>query len=317
MFNAARRLAALGIMGINRRNADFTLRHNPRRYYPLVDDKLRTKELAVQAGIPVPELYLVVEKEFQVRRLAAQLQRYQDFVIKPAHGSGGDGIVVIAGRVGANYRTAGGFLMPQEEIDHHVFNTLSGLYSLRGSTDQALIEYRVELDPCFQEISYLGVPDLRIIVFLGVPVMAMLRLPTRSSAGKANLHQGALGVGVDLATGVTRGGAWRQEIIREHPDTGCSLHGVAIPHWETMLRLAARSYELTHLGYLGVDMVLDRDKGPMLLELNARPGLAIQIANQAGLLPRIDLIEKNYRDMAPGVRVALAQQLFGIGQTAD
>ena len=280
MWNAARRLAALGVMGINRRNADFTLRHNPRRYYPLVDDKLRTKELAVQAGIPVPELYLVVEKEFQVRRLAAQLQKYQDFVIKPSHGSGGDGILVITGRVGANYRTAGGVLMPQAEIDHHVFNTLSGLYSLRGSTDQALIEYRVDLDPCFQDISYQGVPDIRIIAFLGVPAMAMLRLPTRLSTGKANLHQGAIGVGVDLATGVTLGGTWRNETIREHPDTGSSIHGLAIPHWDTMLRIAARSYELTHLGYLGVDMVLDRAKGPMLLELNARPGLAIQMANR-------------------------------------
>ncbi|MCX5892262.1 MAG: alpha-L-glutamate ligase-like protein [Deltaproteobacteria bacterium] len=313
MWNVAQRLAALGVMGINRRNADFTLRHNPRRYYPLVDDKLRTKELAIQAGIPVPELYLVVEKEFQVRRLAAQLQKYQDFVIKPANGSGGDGILVITSRVGANYRTAGGELLPQSEIDHHVFNTLSGLYSLRGSTDQALIEYRVDLDPCFEEISYLGVPDIRIIVFLGVPVMAMLRLPTRMSTGKANLHQGAIGVGVDLATGVTLGGTWRNETIREHPDTGSNIHGVAIPHWDTMLRVAARSYELTHLGYLGVDMVLDRQKGPMLLELNARPGLAIQIANRAGLLPRIQRIEAHHQELADvEARVAFAKREFGV-----
>ena len=313
MWNVARRLAAQGIMGINRRNADYTLRHNPRRYYPLVDDKLRTKEIAVQAGIPVPELYLVVEKEFQVRRLAAHLQKYQDFVIKPSHGSGGDGILVITGRVGANYRTAGGVLMPQAEIDHHVFNTLSGLYSLRGSTDQALIEYRVDLDPCFQDISYLGVPDIRIIAFLGVPAMAMLRLPTRMSTGKANLHQGAIGVGVDLATGVTLGGTWRNETIREHPDTGSCIHGLAIPHWDTMLRLAARSYELTHLGYLGVDMVLDRQKGPMLLELNARPGLAIQIANQAGLLPRIHRIEAHYQELTDvEARVAFAKREFQV-----
>ena len=92
----------------------------------------------------MPELYLVVEKEFQVRRLAANCKNTQDFVIKPAHGSGGDGILVIAGRMGANYRTVGGVLMPQEELDHHVFSTLSGLYSLGGQTDQALIEYRVD-----------------------------------------------------------------------------------------------------------------------------------------------------------------------------
>lgn len=312
MWESARRLAQLGIMGINRRNADFTLKLNPRRYYPLVDDKLQTKKLAVQAGLPVPELYLAVEKEFQVRRLAAQLQPYQDFVIKPAHGSGGDGILVIASRAGANYRTVGGVIMNQEELDHHVFSTLSGLYSLGAQTDQALIEYRVQFDPCFEPICYQGVPDIRIIVYRGVPVMAMLRLPTRLSGGKANLHQGAVGVGVDLATGVTLGGTWRNETVHEHPDTGHGFRGVAIPHWQAMLVMAARAYEIVHLGYLGVDLVLDRDKGPLLLELNARPGLAIQVANQAGLLPRIALLDRHYREMTVDERVALAQQEFRV-----
>jgi alpha-L-glutamate ligase-like protein len=312
MWDSARQLAQLGIMGINRRNADFTLKLNPRRYYPLVDDKLQTKKLAAAAGLPVPQLYLAVEKEFQVRRLAAQLQPYEDFVIKPAHGSGGDGILVVAGRAGANYRTVGGLTLNQDELNHHVFSTLSGLYSLGAQTDQALIEYRVQFDPSFEHICYQGVPDVRIIVYRGVPVMAMLRLPTRMSGGKANLHQGALGVGVDLATGLTLGGTWRHDPVEEHPDTGHSIRGVAIPHWQAMLMMAARCYELVHLGYLGVDLVLDRDKGPLLLELNARPGLAIQVANQAGLLPRIALIDKHYRDMAPGVRVALAQKEFGV-----
>jgi hypothetical protein len=117
---------------------------------------------------------------------------------------------------------------------------------------------------------------------------------------------------VDLATGLTLGGTWRHDPVEEHPDTGHSIRGVAIPHWQAMLMMAARCYELVHLGYLGVDLVLDRDKGPLLLELNARPGLAIQVANQAGLLPRIALIDKHYRDMAPGVRVALAQKEFGV-----
>jgi len=312
MWTMARQLKQLGIMGINRRNADFTLTCNPRRFYPLVDDKLRTKQLALEAGIPVPELYLVVEKEFQVRRLAHQLQPYESFVIKPARGSGGDGILVIAGRVGANYRTSAGAILPQAEIDHHVFQILSGLYSLSGQTDQALIERRVDFDPCFAEICYQGVPDIRVIVFKGLPVMAMLRLPTRMSGGKANLHQGAVGVGLDLAAGVTLGGVWRQERLHEHPDTGHSVRGVALPHWDAMLRLAARCAELTHLGYLGVDMVLDREQGPLLLELNARPGLAIQIANRAGLLPRLELIEQHHRELT-GVeaRVAFAQRYFG------
>jgi alpha-L-glutamate ligase-like protein len=313
MFGVARRLAELGIMGINRRNAEYTLPLNPRRYYPLVDDKLRTKELAVTAGIPVPELYGVVETEYQVRRLAGWLQNHQDFVIKPAHGSGGDGILVIADRARSNFRTAGGLIMTQDELNYHVFSILSGLYSLGGQTDVALIEYRVRFDPVFDPISYQGVPDIRIIVFLGVPVMAMLRLPTRTSGGKANLHQGAIGAGVDLATGATLQGVSRGGIVDEHPDTGHSITGVIIPHWETMLEIAARSYELTGLGYLGVDLVLDEHLGPLLLELNARPGLAIQIANAAGLIHRVKLVEEHIREM-PTVpeRLDFSRRHFGV-----
>jgi alpha-L-glutamate ligase-like protein len=313
MFRLARRLADLGIMGINRRNAEFTLAHNPRRYYPLVDDKLRTKELAVAAGIPVPELYGVVQSEYQVRYLPLWLKDREDFVIKPAHGSGGEGILVIAGRAHANFRTVAGLLMTPEELNHHVFNILGGLYSLGGQTDAALMEYRVRFDPVFDHICYQGVPDIRIIIFLGVPVMAMLRLPTRASGGKANLHQGAIGVGIDLATGATLKGVSRQGIVSEHPDTGNSIRGLVIPHWETLLTIAARACELTGLGYLGVDLVLDQDLGPLLLELNARPGLAIQIANAAGLIQRTNLVEQHRQEL-PTVpdRLAFARRHFGV-----
>ena len=312
MFGLGRKLADLGVMGINRRNAEYTLAHNPRRYYPLVDDKLRTKEIAQAAGIPVPQLYGVVETEYQVRHLPAILQGREDFVIKPAHGSGGDGILVIAGRAKANFRTVSGELLTCEEVNHHVFNILSGLYSLGGQTDVAMIEYRVIFDPVFDHICFQGVPDVRVIVFLGVPVMAMLRLPTRESGGKANLHQGAIGAGIDLAGGVTLKGVCRHQIVSEHPDTGNSLQGVAIPHWQTLLTIAARCHELTKLGYLGVDLVLDKDRGPLLLELNARPGLAIQIANAAGLMHRVQLVEAHFQTL-PDVeaRLAFAHEHFG------
>jgi len=313
MFGLARRLADLGVMGINRRNADFTLAHNPRRYYPLVDDKVRTKEIAVAAGIPVPELYTVVQSEYQVRHLPVRLKDHEDFVIKPAHGSGGEGILVIASRAGANYRTVDGLLMHQDELNHHVFNILGGLYSLGGQTDAALIEYRVRFDPVFEHVCYQGVPDVRIIVFLGVPVMAMLRLPTRASGGKANLHQGAIGAGIDLASGSTLKGVDRHGIVTEHPDTGHTIQGLTIPHWETLLDVATRAHDLTGLGYLGVDLVLDQNLGPLLLELNARPGLAIQIANAAGLLHRVELVEAHLPEL-PTVqdRIAFARRHFGV-----
>ena len=297
MFKIKRQLDQLGVLGINRRNAEYTLRYNARRLYPLVDDKLQTKKMALKAGIAVPELYGVVEAEHQVRQLAGLLKSYSDFVIKPSRGSGGEGILVISGRSKTLYRRVDGVLMDAGEIGYHLFNVISGIYSLGGQPDKALIEYRVRFDPLFETISYQGVPDIRVIVFLGVPVMSMVRLPTRMSGGKANLHQGAIGAGVDITTGRTLTAVWRNNIIAEHPDTGNSVTGVQIPNWDVLLDIAARCYELTGLGYIGVDLVLDRDKGPLILELNARPGLSIQIANRTGLLPRLKSVEQHHKNL--------------------
>lgn len=292
MLGLARRLREAGVLGINQRNADFIARYNPRHRYPLVDDKLLTKQLALKSGIAVPELYGVIEIEHQIRELGTLLERHSEFVIKPAHGSGGIGILVITGRIRQLYRKASGDFINQAELDHHLSNTLSGLFSLGGAQDKALIEARVHFDPVFEAVTYQGVPDVRIIVFRGVPVMAMVRLPTRASDGKANLHQGAIGAGIDMATGRTLTAVCGNNVVAEHPDTHQPVTGVEIPNWQTLLGIAARCHDLTQLGYVGVDLVLDRARGPLMLELNARPGLNIQIANRCGLLKRLEVVER-------------------------
>jgi alpha-L-glutamate ligase-like protein len=293
IFGLARKLSDVGVMGINKRNCDYTLVYNPRKYYPLVDDKLRTKQLAIDAGIAVPELYGVIEIEHQIRELPEFLKKYSDFVVKPAQGTGGEGIEIIVGRIKNLYRKPSGRHMTEAELQHHVSNILNGLFSLGGHEDKAIIEYRVKFDPVFDSISYQGVPDIRIIVFMGFPVMAMLRLPTHMSSGKANLHKGAIGVGIDISNGRTLNAVWKNEVIIEHPDTRYPVTGFEIPKWDELLMIAAKCYGLTGLGYMGVDIVLDRLKGPLVLEMNARPGLNIQIANHMGLLHRLEFIQAN------------------------
>ena len=313
-MNWLRTWAALrqrGVLGINARNAEYTLPCNPRNRYPLVDDKILTKQLAALAGVAVPETYGVIEIQQQVSGLPRLLARYHDFVVKPARGSQGDGILVVTDRIHDRYRVADGTLLDDHEMGFHVSNILSGVYSLGAQADKALIEYRVKLDPVFEGISYRGVPDVRIIVYRGLPIMAMVRLPTRVSGGKANLHQGAIGTGVDMATGKTLTAVWRTDIVSEHPDTGNPVSGIQIPHWDMLLDRAARSYELTGLGYQGIDIVLDREKGPLILELNARPGLAIQIANQAGLGARLEMAKRALPKLqSVADRVAFARERF-------
>jgi len=313
MFGRIQRMKQAGVLGMNRRNLEYIFGYNQRRNYPLVDDKLQTKRLAQEAGIPTPPLYEVLSYHHQLLHLEQMLSGYQDFVIKPAHGSGGDGILVIDGQHANRYRKVNGEMLSVFELRHHIASILGGLYSLGGQADTALIEYRIRFDPVFSDIAYQGVPDIRIIVFLGVPVMAMLRLPTRLSQGKANLHQGAIGVGVNIENGETTTAISGNLQIGEHPDTGHHLHGVLIPHWDSMLLTAARCYELTGLGYIGADFVLDRDKGPLLLELNARPGLNIQIANHIGLVARLRQVQALPQvPVEPERRVQFARESFRV-----
>ncbi|MFM2128908.1 MAG: hypothetical protein RL477_454, partial [Pseudomonadota bacterium] len=235
MIGIARRLREAGVLGLNWRNAEYTLIYNKRSLYPLVDDKLETKRLAMAAGIAVPELYGVIEYQRQVRELHHMIEGRQSFVVKPAQGSGGKGILVLERGPKGLYRRPNGSFMTEAELAYHVSNILSGIYSLGGQPDKVLIEYRVNFDPVFERIAYQGVPDIRIISFIGVPVMAMVRLPTRQSGGKANLHQGAIGTGVDLATGRTLTAVWGNDIVDTHPDTLAPVTGVQIPLWPQLL----------------------------------------------------------------------------------
>ncbi len=281
-----------GIMGINARNRDFISEQNRRRLYPLVDDKLETKKLAIAAGINVPELFGVIEFISQSNEVATIAMPNTRFVVKPCRGSGGNGVMVIKDVIGGNFQKASGEMVSAADMQYFITNVLGGMYSLKGSSDRALIEYAVQFDPIFNEITYQGVPDIRIIAYKGVPAMAMLRLPTRQSDGKANLHKGGIGVGIRMESGTTMYGVQGSRFIDVHPETLKPLADRVIPNWPKLLETASKFYDITGLGYVGVDIVLDKEKGAMVLEANARPGIAIQIANRCGLKARTAIIDQ-------------------------
>lgn len=310
-----RRLKELGMLGMNQRNIGFIGKYNPRKNYRLVDDKLQTKKAAISNNIRVPELHNVIEYQHQIAGATRQLDEHEGFVIKPVQGSGGKGILVIIGREKELFRKSSGALIDDAEVRRHLSNILAGLYSLGGRNDKAMVEALISFDPYLEKYSYEGVPDVRVIAFKGVPVMAMMRCATHESDGKANLHQGAVGVGIDIASGRAVRAVQHGHLVTRHPDTDACLVELQIPHWTQILDLASRCVAITGLGYLGVDIVLDRLRGPMLLELNARPGLAIQVANLAGLRHRLAIAEKIAAQTdSHDEKISLARQHFGVNQ---
>ena len=260
-FVRPRVLRERGVLGINARNHRFIQEHNPRHLYPRVDDKLFTKRLAMEAGVTIPPLYGTVEFHHQIRGFHDRMDAHDAFVVKPARGAGGNGVLVIAGRTGGDYLKTNGKPVTRAHLERHLANILSGLHSLGGHLDHVIVEHRVRSAPPLDALSFQGVPDVRVLVFQGYPVMAMLRLSTSLSDGRANLHQGAIGVGLDIATGRAIHATCHNRILTEHPDTGMPFDDIVLPDWPQLLLLAARCYELTGLGYLGVDLVIDAEKG--------------------------------------------------------
>jgi alpha-L-glutamate ligase-like protein len=301
------------ILGMNSRNLKFIRPNNLRRAKRLADDKLLSKRLLKKSELPVPNLIAKIRKPEELEDFDWS-SLPDSWVLKPNRGFGGEGILVVYGKKKNDHDTwikADGSLVTIDDIKNHISNILDGSFSLSGIPDIAFFEDRLSLLKLFKPYAFKGIPDIRIIVFNKVPVMAMLRLPTRESDGKANLQQGAVGVGIDMTTGVTTTAVFRKNTIVEYlPGTRLVLSGIRIPYWKDILTLAVKAQTISGLGFLGADIAIDRDRGPVFLELNARPGLSIQIANLDGLLGRLERVEGlKIKTVEKGVAVGM--NLFG------
>ena len=285
-----------GILTMNRRNRDYVDRYNPKGLLATLD-KARVKALLVPQGIPMPETYLVVRGRKDLPQAAALLGGLERFAVKPASAYGGEGILLVKGRVPGGFRVNGHVESP-DQVLHHIQRIVDGDFN-DGMGDSAILEEHLEQDPTLNPLAPEGVLDVRVLTLLGHPVMAMARLPTKASKGRANLHTGAVGAGVDLVTGRLTSAVWNGVRVDVHPDTGVSLRGFQVPRWREVLETACAAQEASGLGFAGVDIVLDARHGPVVLEVNRRPGLEIQNANRQGLLPRLRAVESLGGSSAP------------------
>ncbi len=271
------------ILGINERNMSYVYALNPKEHFILADDKIRCKKILEAHGLACAKTYCIVERIGDIPQAIQAIQSYQSLAIKPAKGSGGGGILILRKNESGQW-VSGNKIWKEQAIYSHLAKIMMGMYSF-GHSDRVLIEECIQPHPFFSEIYPAGVPDFRVIVLEGKAIMSMLRMPTDRSDGKANLHQGGLGIGIDMERGVLKQAFDGQRYHDIHPDNQAQILAKEIPYWKQLLELSIETASHFPLQYLGIDIVLDAKKGPMIMEINVRPGLGIQLANKLGLKP--------------------------------
>jgi alpha-L-glutamate ligase-like protein len=270
------------VVGINRRNAELVYPNNERRDYRFADDKLLAKATLATAGLPVAPTLAVCDGLYAVAGTVQRLQSHDAFVVKPSRGSGGAGILVLSGRDGQGWTTPSGAQVGVDVLRKHLADIVFGAFG-KQLGDVAFAEPLVIAHPTFRGLWSEGLCDLRVLTLWGVPFMAMLRIPMQASNGKANLHQGGIGAAIDLSTGRITRAVLRNRSIERHPESGAEIVGVQLPAWAQVVDVAKRAADAVPLGYLGVDIAVDEKEGPLILEVNLRPGLEIQNVHGEGI----------------------------------
>lgn len=298
------------ILGINDRNVSFEYLNAGKRR--IADNKLLTKKILKKANLPIPELFAVIKTKKDIENFDFETLP-GSFVLKPSKGLKGAGINIYFRRDKRGFWIlSDGRKHSVSDIKSHIYNILDGQFSLgiKPEPCAAFFEERVVMHKAFSRYSRRGIPDIRVIVYNNVPIMAMLRLPTDESDGKANISLGAIGAGIDMSRGVTTHAIKNGLTIETIPNKNLRISGIKIPYWNKILSMASKCQEITGLGYLGVDIIIDQKKGPLIVELNSRPGLGIQAANQAGLKERLQRVRR-LKSVTPERGVRIAKDLFG------
>lgn len=299
------------LLGLNSRNLNYILRFDCQKAIKVAKNKLRTKTVLATNNLPVAKTYFKIKSLEDLRKF--DFTKLPDsFVLKPNLGYGGKGIIIIysKSKKTGKYIASGNIKYTNDDLKFNIFKILEGAYS-ENKKDVAFFEERVKLASEFKPFTYKGgVPDVRVITYNSIPVMAMLRVPTIYSQGKANLELGAIGLGIDMRTGYTTYGTFFNKKLEYFHDTRILVKNIKTPYFTKILTLASEVSRIIGLNFCGVDIAIDRESGPIILELNAWPGLKIQLANQDFLkerLLRIEDIKKVNIERA----VNISKELFG------
>ena len=297
------------ILWQNARNLDFIWKYNTNEAKELADSKLKTKDFLSKKWISVSESIFVIKNHKELEE--TDLNTFETpFVVKPNAGYWWKWILIIDKKDSENnFITNDWQIFNYDELNQHLNDILDGFYSLSWSRDKVIFERKIEIDHSVDLLWKYWLPDIRVIVFNSVPVLAMLRVPTANSKWKANLHAWACWVWIDIWS-------WRLTYITQFKKLIKSIpwiwdvRWIELPHWDEILSLAVKTQQVSNIWYIWCDIVLDDKVWPMILEVNIRPWLEVQVANRVPLLARLEKV-KNLKIASVEKWVRLWKDMFG------
>lgn len=325
---------------MNQRNNIYVKEFNPDRGIRLANNKEQTKKFLSQRSIPVPKTFIHIKTRQEWFHFDAWELPVKSFVVKPNKGSKWQGIFVVNDyrkreNIQTKKTTLGKINLYEKQIEDFGYEfsiggkrineidfkkkaggIFQGLFSSLGKPDTMLVEDKLIPWAEFELFCQYGLADLRIIMFNLVPVIAMLRVPTKESGGKANLAQGGIGLGVDVVTGKINTLYWQgKSYTSAFPEEWSQFKNKKIPYRQEILEYSANAQYFVNSWYLGMDWVVT-SKWPKLLEINARAWLEIQNITGKSLLNIMKKIE-DLHVTTPSKGLEISRSLFWTNRTTD
>jgi len=249
------------LLGQNARNLNYILEHNDEDSKILADSKLKTKDFLSKKWISVSPSIAIVKDIIELDSFDF-FSLPLPFVIKPNQWYWGKWIIIIDKIEDEFFIWNDNTKYSQLDLKKHSEEILQWFYSLSWNRDKVIFERKIVLHHSIELLWKFWLPDVRIIVFNLVPVMAMLRVPTQNSKWKANLHMWACWVWIDIWT-------WKLTNINQFGKSIKSIpwiwdvRNIELPFWQEILLLASKVQNVTSIWYVWCDIVLDDIKWPI------------------------------------------------------
>ena len=118
---------------------DLIDKRNPKEILETMD-KLEEKARLREAGVPIPETFLILETEEDIERYSQWLgNQTMGFVVKPSKGHGGSGVLVVNRRVAQRFILTSGKGVEASYLIMHANRIIEGAYT-KKVPDRAIVE---------------------------------------------------------------------------------------------------------------------------------------------------------------------------------